>query len=86
MDQAICSANVDKSAKICEAGDTTLANFAFGEFFQDLVANLIASFGAGCALAKDQAMAFPVDFDNTNRDGITDKALVFGFGGFTGHG
>ncbi len=86
MDQTIGSADVDESTKICQAGDTTLADFAFSQFFQDLVADLVARFSAGCTFAEDQAMTLTIDFDDTNGNGITNKALVFGFGGFAGHG
>ena len=86
VDQSISSADVDESTKICEAGDTTLAHFAFTQFFQDFVADHIARFGTGSTLTKDQAMALPVDFDNTNSNRITNKTFIFGFGCLTGHG
>ncbi len=85
VDQAIGSADIDESAKICQAGDTTLAYFAFSQVFQDLVADLVARFGAGSTLAEDQAVTLSIDFDDTNSNGITDEALVLGFGGLTGH-
>ena len=86
MYQSISSADVDESAKICEAGDPTLAHFAFGQFFQDLVSDHVARFGTGSTFTKDQAMALSVDFDNTNSNRITDKTFIFGLRGLTGHG
>ncbi len=82
--QSISSADVDESTKICEAGDTTLAHFAFS-FFRTLSRIISARFRCA-ALTKDQAMALPVDFNNTNSNRITNKTFIFGFGCLTGHG
>jgi len=83
VDQTVGTADVDECAKICQAGDTSLADFTFRQLFHDLVADLFAGFRAGGAFAEDKTVALTIDFDHANCDWISDETLVFGFGGLT---
>src|SRR5512144_2327480 len=83
MDKAICTVQVDKGAKVSQAGDAACVNLALFKFADDTLLERGTRFSVRGPLREDQAAALAVHFDNADRDRLPNHLLPALFRRFT---